>query len=260
MKYVINSEFKAVMKGEYCEANTAAGEFIVDSENSEPVTGAIIQGIADAHGFTVHGKNKSEKLAQLDADLSSLKIGEVREPTITQRVKSIVDEHVVDGVLKIDEDSLIVILIQSVIGFKNAAKTLRHVLETSGLKVSNKDRLSTATSILEKMEFAPKNWGDVIDAAEKVSQGLNDTSEKQALAAIKKYAKDVGLALPEKPAKEKGVSKGVSGFKAKIVKLLVSKPQTTLSELEEFCVENKKEAAVAKRFAWALSIANQLSK
>lgn len=266
MRFIINSEFKAIMKGEFAEHNHAAGEFVLDTSDTESATGAIITGVAEAMGVEVTGKTKADKLASLEAGLNKLKIGEVREPTVTQKITALVEGFVKDGKLTKSEDDLIVEIINSGVGFKVAARTLKHVLETTGLKVSNKDRLSTASSILEKMNdgagFAPTNWGDVIDAAEKIASGLPDTNEKQAIVAIKKWAKEANITLPAKPEKVKGEKSegGVSGFKAKVTAALVKNPKMTKEDLEAFCVENKKDAAVAKRFEWVRALANKLAK
>lgn len=261
MRYIINSDFKAVMKGEYAEPSTSSGEFVLDTEDESTLTGAIIEGVAEANKIEVKGKSKADKLASLEEGLSKLKIGEVREPTVQQRIKDIVEQNVVDGALAASEDDLIVAIIESGIGFKQAGKGLKLVLEQLGLKVSNKDKLATAADVLTKMDFDPQNWGDVVDAAEKVAAQLPDVTERNAIGLIKKYAKTKNITLPAKPKKEKGEkgAGGVSGFKAKVVDFLAKNPRATMDDLVDLCVANKKSADVAKRFAWVLALANKLA-
>ena len=261
-RFVINANFKAVMKGEYAEASVESGEFILDSDDIESVTGAIITGIAEENKIEVHGKTKADKLASLIAGLEGLKIGEIREPTVMMKVKALVEAHVVDGKLNATEDDLVVeILTQQICGFKHAGKNLKLALEQLGLQTSNKDKLASAESILAKSDFAPQNWGDVLDMAERIAAETPNTNEKQAVGLIKKFAKKNGIELPAKPKKEKGEKvKGVSGFKAKLIKYLTDNPTATKDDVETFCVDSDKKKELADRFEWVRILANNLAK
>lgn len=257
-RFVINANFKAVMKGEYAEASVESGEFILDSDDVESVTGAIITGIAEENKIEVHGKTKADKLASLIAGLEGLKIGEIREPTVMMKVKALVEAHVVDGQLNATEDDLVVeILTQQICGFKHAGKNLKLALEQLGLQTSNKDKLASAESILAKSDFAPQNWGDVLDMAERIATETPNTNEKQAVGLIKKFAKKNGIELPAKPSEK---VEGVSGFKAKLLKYLSSNPAATKDDVETFCVKSGKKKELAARFDWVRILANTLAK
>lgn len=253
MKVLFDQNFKAKMKGEWVVAHESAGEFVLDTDNVEGVTGALVEGIADANKLEVKGKTKADKIASLIEGLEGMKIPEMKEKPAQLRIEEIVQEN--PG---LSDDELLVKIVQSGISFKLAARGMKVALEKFGMRVNNKERVQSAGSILSKMDFAPKTWGDVLDAAERIAKEVADTTEKQAMAAIKKYCKEQAIELPAKAKREKKV--GAAGFKGKLADFLVNNPGATMQDLEQFLEDSGKKREISKRFAWVLNVANRLAK
>lgn len=203
-KYLIGGNFKALRSGEFVEASEGSEEFIFDSSNTEEHTAATIVEIAKANGLTLPGKtNKKDAIVLLAKHLDSLKLPEVNKMTDTQTVEKIIAEGVANG--KTDDDMLIEI-IGAGVSFKAAGKLFKTIMEDKGYRVSAKVRAEKANKILVDSDFG--GAGDVTAelVAATIAQivaDIPDTSEKQALVAIRKYAKEKEIAMP-KSSKGKG--------------------------------------------------------
>lgn len=97
------------------------------------------------------------------------------------------------------EDEMVIELIQSGFKFSRAGRLLTQVLESKGLRLSAKDRYAAVEEHLVAWSFDPQSWADVEEAAESLSEEVDNTSKAQAIRAIQKFAKQNGIELPAKP-------------------------------------------------------------
>ena len=244
MKYLINGDFVALRKGDFVSANEDAGEFILDTEKDEP-TGAVLEGIADANSLALkHSAKVVEKRQQIFNQLAEMPLSEVNEMTDSAKVKQIVEDGKIDG--KTDNDMLVEI-VNSGVSFKAATKLFKQALEEGGYAINSKKRAELAAEKLVKSGFEPETYDDVKEMAELLVSGIPDTTNAQALAAIRKYAKEKGVELPKAP---KGAAQpGVRGFRAKMFGWMVQNPGATMDQFTDFVVkENGKKEVLAKRF------------
>ena len=230
-KYLIGGNFKALRSGEFVEASEGSEEFIFDSSNHEEHTAATIVEIAKANGLTLPGKtNKKDAIVLLTKHLDSLKLPEVNKMTDTQTVEKIIAEGVANG--KTDDDMLIEI-IGAGVSFKAAGKLFKTIMEDKGYRVSAKVRAEKANKILVDCDFG--GTGDVTAelVAATIAQivaDVPDTSEKQALVAIRKYAKEKEIAMP-KSSNGKGGAGGGSGIQKKVNEFMLSNKDCTAEEI-----------------------------
>jgi hypothetical protein len=164
------------------------------------------------------------------------------EPTAAeiefQKAKTILEPLARDG--KSEEDMLVK-LIQEGFLSKKAFKLVRSCLEDLGVKMSTKDRCTQTAEILLKNGFAPKDWSEVQDCCTFITKELEATSEKQAMVAIKRFAKDNAIDLPKRP---KGRGQGNS-FRAKMHKFMVEHANEGPEVLVEFLnAEGKSQSTI----------------
>jgi len=109
---------------------------------------------------------------------------------------------------KTDEAMIVALITQGDFRFKYAGQLLQLALEKLGVRMSNKERYSHISEYLMENVFSPETWEDVMNTAEYFAQELDATDEKQALVAIKKFAKENDITLPGRP---KGIDKRSGG-------------------------------------------------
>ncbi len=255
MKYLVNADFEVLRKGAYVEANENAGEFILDTDVDEP-TGAVIEGIAEANNFPItHSAKVADKRERLFNQLAEMPLSEVKEMTDSAKVKSIVSAGVEAG--KTDNDMLVEI-VNSGVSFKAATKLFKQAMEEGGYRISAKKRAELAAEILAKSNFAPTTYDEIKEMAEHIIKEVPDTTNAQALAAIRKYAKGSNIELP-KPER-KGPGGGPRGFRAKMFAWMVEHPDATRDEFERYIKENDKKDVLAKRFWPVFEVAREMAK
>ena len=149
------------------------------------------------------------------------------EPTAAeaefQKARAIVEPLARDG--KSDEDMLIALIREGFLA-KKAFKLVRQSLEDLGVRMSNKDRYSQVSEILLKNEFAPKEYSDLKDCVAFLASELEATDEKQAMKAVKKFAKENEITLPEAP---KGVRSSGKSFRSRALKFMVEHARENVS-------------------------------
>lgn len=217
MKALISNTMKAIRSGEFVQANHDSDEFIFDSElpAEEQHAKATLIEVAKSNGLVISSKAKAADIVeQLAAHLETLKLPKVDKMTDTQKVEQAIDAGIAAG--KTDDD-ILVDIINDGVSFKNAGKLFKAVMEAKGLRVSAKDRAEQAAAILTGADFgaADENGESAEVTAElvaemvaKITGEIDNTSDKQAMAAIRKYAKEMKFELPKAP---KGGAGRVSG-------------------------------------------------
>lgn len=141
------------------------------------------------------------------------------------------------------EDEMAIALIQNGgFAFKKAGRLLRKVLEDLGVRMSAKDRLAQASQMLLKADFAPKNWDEVVKVCEWLARELEATDAKQALNAVKKFAKEQGIELPIKP-KGSGGGGAKTGFRAIFLSWLEANPTAEDATFDKWIKQHDRKAS-----------------
>jgi hypothetical protein len=206
MKYLIKENFKAVRCGRFVVADESEGEFIYNTETAyDDLHSTSLLEIAAANGLKVNKRDKKLNIVgQINAHLMTLKLPEVNKMTDTQIVEEIVEAGVPAG--KSDDEMLIEIVNQGV-SFKSAGKLFKSVMLAGGYRISAAERAEKANQILADADFLNPvdDDGNEVELttehvrlmAEHLVAEIADTTEKQAMLAIRKYAKAAEVALPK---------------------------------------------------------------
>lgn len=255
MRYLINGNMKAIRCGQFAKADKEASEFIYDSiaPNDDTHNVAVMRGIADAHGFVIPDNlNKRVDIAsRLAEQLKKLKLPEVKSMTDTEKVTGII----VAGVeADKTDDQILVDIVNAGISFKNAGKMFKKIMEEKGLRINSKTRQEQVFKILKKARFKPKEYSQVETMLAVVRKEVTDTSEKQALSLVKKYAKEGELTLPKAPKTAGG--KG----KAKINAFMIENPTAKKAEFKKFMLELGKKEKVIDRNWEIFEVAQKMAQ
>lgn len=141
------------------------------------------------------------------------------------------------------EDEMAIALIQNGgFAFKKAGRLLRKVLEDLGVRMSAKDRLEQASELLLKSDFAPKSWDEVVKVCEWLAGELEATDSKQALNAVKKFAKEQGIELPIKP-KGSGGGGAKTGFRSVFLSWLETNPTADDATFDKWIGQHDRKAS-----------------
>lgn len=196
MKVLINNNFKALRRGEFVSANSEAGEFIMDTENSEEMTVATLQEVCLANKIEFGKKDKkSDLLSKIETGL--IKLPEQSKMSETQKVKEIIVAGVAAGK---SDDEMLIEIVTSGIPFKLAGRLFKKEMEEGGHRISASKRKESIEEILAEAEFEPATYQEVSDMVARIVKEVNDTDDKQAMKAIKAYMKEKELEVP-KPEK-----------------------------------------------------------
>jgi len=221
-KYLVNGNFKALRSGEFVTASVEDGEFILTQEEAEGFTIATLTEIANANKMTVPRKVKHGDLVTgLMAHLSELKLPKVNKMTDTQIVEEIVDAGVAAGQ---SEDEMLVEIVNRGVSFKAAGKLWKAVMENKGYAASSKTVAETAATILAGVEdedgnvigFSPESPEDVQEMVERIVGEVAGSTEKQAMAAIRKFAKANEIELPKAKGGKRGGGGSGGGIQKKV--------------------------------------------
>jgi hypothetical protein len=178
-------------------------------------------------GSEVPKKNGNDKPEQTDAEETVEKSQAEQE---LEKATAIVSPMASKGK---SEDEMIVNLINDGgFGYKKAARLLNKALETLGVRLSAKDRYEKVCELLLEHDFKAETWDEVVKVAQWMAEEIDSTDEKQAMVAIRKYAKDNGLELPKKP-KAVGGGRG-PGLKGQVMSRLVDIPNESVDDFKKW--------------------------
>lgn len=256
MKYLFNSAFKAIRKGPYVIADDKRGEFIHDDEAST-LAAAQITEIATANKLEI-AKNlkKNEAVEKLNELLAGMKLDEVnRKPDTT-----IVEEICAAGhKANKSDDEMLIEIVSAGVKFSIAGKLFKQVMEAKGYRVSNKERMEKAAELLEASEL--KTPEEVQEMVAALAADIPDTSEKQAMSLVKKFAKTKNIELPEI---KKAAAAGRGGIRQQAYDWMIKNPTAESASLQKWLEERGKKANVVKRmvdiFETAKKVAEALNK
>jgi hypothetical protein len=163
----------------------------------------------------------------------------VSEPTAAElelaKAKEILEPLAKEGK---SDDEMGVALVTDGFSFNKAKRLMRRALEDLGVRLSNKDRLAQASELLLANDFAPTEWQEVVDVCEYLAQELEATTEKQALRSVKKFAKEQGIELPEKPKGKGGVGKpSATSYRSMSLAWIAANPKATEKQFVKWAVD-----------------------
>ena len=146
---------------------------------------------------------------------------EVNEPSQAvldlAKAKSLIGD---DARNEATEDELIVKLItEGGFNYRKATRLMTLALQDLGLKMSAKDRYEAVCEILTENGFAPDTYEDVEKVVGYLAEELESTTEKQALVAVRRFAKEQDIDIPKKP-KGGGGGRG-PGFRGEIITWMI---------------------------------------
>lgn len=240
-KYLIGNNFKALRTGEFVQASHEDGEFIYDTDQNETdqLAVATLIEVAEANGLKISSKaKKADVIEQLSAHLSTLKLPEVNKMTDTQIVEKVIEAGVAAG--KSDDDMLLEIVNEGV-SFKSATKLFKSVMEEKGYRVNAKERAEKIEAILKGEDFAPETADEVKEMVDRIVSEVPDTSDKQALAAIRKYAKANEIELPKVKKGGGSGGAGTSGINKKVGEFLLENRDADEAAVQEFIKSIKED-------------------
>jgi len=129
--------------------------------------------------------------------------------------------------------------------FKQGYKLIRLALQGAGFALSAKERQEQAEVLIADAE-APEDWDGVVALADEIADQVDDTTQGQAIACIKKFAKKHELELPTKPKAATGPG-GARGFRGIAFDWMVEHAGESREELAEFIKgHGKKESDVQR--------------
>lgn len=257
IKVLFNQDFKALRAGKFVEANENAGEFTFELGQSKLPTQALLNDIAEVNKIEIAGRPKvAEYFAILLEKINETDIPKVNKMTETNQVQEIVNAGVAAG--KSQEEMAIQLIQECGLGLKAAGKALKEALEAGGHAISAKARKEQINEILDGNEFSPETYEEVVEAATKIAEAVADTTEKQALSAIRAWAKANEVELPAKP---KGTRSGggAKGPRGSILGTLLAyvrdeNREATSEEIDAKVAELKPEMKDAQRAKYVAKV------
>ena len=136
------------------------------------------------------------------------------------------------------DDDMGVALVTAGFSFNKAKRIMRKALEEMGVRLSSKDRLAKVSEILLANDFAPTEWKEVVDVCAYLAGKVDATDEKQALGAVKKFAKTQGIELPAKPKGKGGIGRpSATSYRTMSLAWIEENPLATEKEFVAWAVE-----------------------
>jgi hypothetical protein len=179
------------------------------------------------------------------------------EPTAAQlelaKAKEIVTPMAKD---KSDEEMLIKLMTDGGFQAKKAMRLLQQSLEDLGVRMSNKDRYTQVSEMLLETNFAPETWDEVKAAVDYIAEQLEATDDRQALVAVRKFAKEKGIDLP---VKAKGGTRGQSGFRSQIHAWMRENATGTDADFAAWMKANEKSQGLINYYTRQLQVARDMA-
>jgi len=234
MKYQLNTSLEVTSKGEALE-----GEFVFDPEAKHTLKD--LKAIAKANGIEHDSKVKLADLATLITDtFSEMELEEYLD------LKGIVVAGIKSG--KTD-DAIMLELIEAGVPVRDAYGEFKTALMAAGYLLKPAERNAKLAELLE--DFAPETGDDVSDMVNLMMEELPRTTDRQAMGAIRKYAKDNKIDLPK--------VKRLGGWKKKLFDWIASNPSATVDEMTAYVIELGRPETVAKRYADTMRLVNRVA-
>lgn len=238
MKYLLDKNLKVTARGIDLEGDKEHLVYDPDGKNALK----DLKAIAVANKIEHPAKIKMSDLALLITEtFSNMKLEEYLD------VKSLVIAGVKAGK---DDDTIMLELINAGVHVRNAWGEFRTALMAAGMLLKPAERNAKLAEMLK--DFDPETGTDVTAMIELMKTEIPRTTERQAMAAIRKYATDNKLELPK--------VKRVAGFKKKMHTWLIEHPAALVDELNKFVADAGKPESVSKRYGEVLILAQKMAE
>jgi len=235
MKYLLDKNLVVTARGESLD-----GDLVFDPDDKNKL--AELKAIAKANSIEFTSKTKMSDLAVLVQEtFASLELEEYLD------TKGIVVSGIKAG--KTD-DAIMLELIEAGVPVRDAWGEFKTALMAAGYLLKPAERNEKLAELL--IDFAPESGADITDMIELMKSELPRTTDRQAMGAIRKYAKENDLVLPK--------VKKVGGFKKKLFDWMVNNPTASIDELNGFVVENGKPESVTKRYSEVMVLAQKMAE
>lgn len=254
MKYLIDGNFKAALKGEFVRVQSE-DHFIIDTDelNDTNLTIGQLVEIANSNGIEINATKKSKVVDELVAGLNSIKkIKEVNKMTDSQNAEEII---VTGQELGKSKNEVLVDMVNAGILFNKATKLYNQICIQLGLEVSTTDRKAQINEYLVKNTPEYKEYAELLSTVAALQTNIPGLTSSQAVAGIKKFCKENQIEIPNKP---KGEKKAKGGFKTQLINWIVNNPLSTQKDLEQYVAQNKKKEGLASRYSFVLEVANRV--
>jgi len=235
MKYLLDKNLVVTARGESLE-----GELAYDPDGKVKL--AELKAIAKANSIQHGAKIKMTELAVLIADAFS----EMDLPEYLDK-KGIVVAGVKAGK---DDNQIMMELIEAGVPVRDVVGEFRTALMAAGMLLKPKERNAKLAGLLDG--FKPESGNDVSDKLRELMDAVPRTTERQAMAAIRKYARGNKIDLPK--------VKRVGGFKKKVYDWMVLNPTASVLDLREFVKDKGKPENVSKRYEEVLVLAQKMAE
>ena len=215
MKYLLDKNLNQISRCESLEDDKDNLVFDPDGKNVLK----DLKAIAKANGIEHDSKVKLADLSVLITDaFSALDLPEQLDK------KGIVVAGIKAG--KTD-DAIMMELINVGVHVRDAYGEFRTAMMAAGLLLRPKERNEKLAAVLDG--FSPKTGDDVSDKLKELMDEIPRTTERQAMGAIRKYAKDNKIELPK--------VKRVGGWKRKLQDWIVENPTASVDDLSSYVSE-----------------------
>lgn len=238
MKYLLDSNLAPISRGESLEGD--ANNLLFDPDGKNVLK--ELKAIAKANGIEHDSKVKLAELAALIADIfSGIDLPEYLD------TNSIVIAGVKAGK---DDDTIMLELINAGVPVRDAYGEFKTALMAAGYLLKPAERNAKLAELLDG--FDPETGDDVLDKLNELMNELPRTTDRQAMAVIRKYAKDNKIELPK--------VKRVAGFKKKVHDWMIANPTATVDELGKFVAQHNKPESVAKKYGEVFTLAQKMAE
>jgi len=236
MKYLLKN-LKAVACGEELEAGK--NELVFDPDGTFKL--AELKAIAKANGIEHGSRIKMTELVVLIAEaFEKLELKEYLD------IKGIVVTGIKAGK---DDDAIMMELVEAGVPFRDVVGQFRTAMMAAGLILKPAERNEKLAALLE--DFEPGSDSDVSEMVALLMAEIPRTTERQAMAAIRKYAKANSIELPK--------VKRMGGFKKKLFDWMVENPTASVGDLASFVSEKGKPESVTKRYSEVMLLAQKMA-
>jgi hypothetical protein len=180
------------------------------------------------------------------------------EPTAAelefQKARAIIEPLARDG--KSEEDMLVAMIREGFLA-KKSFKLIRMSLEDLGKLLSTKDRNTQVSEILLKNDFAPEEYSDLKDCIAFLTSELECTDEKQALKAVKKFAKENKIELPKAP---KGSRSSGKSFRSRALRFMVEHANEDVKVFVKFLEDEERTQTQINYYTRSFETGQEMAK
>jgi uncharacterized protein (DUF885 family) len=243
MKYLLKN-LKAVSKGEDLEAGKTAqaakNELVFDPAGTHKL--AELKAIATANKVEHPAKAKMPELVPLITAAFEAK-------NLPERIN--IKAIVVAGVeADKSDDQIMMELIEAGVHVKDAWGQFRAALMGAGLLLNPTERAEKLAELLKG--FEPITGVDVSTKLSELMEAVPRTTDRQGMAAIRKFSKDNSIELP--------VVKRIGGWKKKLFDWITEHPSASQEEMAAYVSELGRPDTIARRYAEIMTLVNRVAE